>query len=397
VSAAAEMTPDGGAEIAAEWVHLAYQETSPRREVYGYAGRQGMVNLEGVRFRTPRRPSGTLLIYMHPSSTLQLLPVPRAMAAAGVDVLCAGSRYARNDTPLVMEMVALDLGAYVRHAREAWDYRKVVLAGWSGGGSLSVFYQSLAESPTITRTPAGDPADLAGLPPADAVIFHAAHLSRAIVLSEFIDPSVLDENDPDVRDAELDLYDPRNPNQPPYSAEFISRFRAAQLARVRRRTRYVRELLDQIRAKDGPAAERGLLTHRTLADPRFLDATLDPNDRTIGWCFLGRPHEANQSPAGMARYSTLRAWLSQWSVDDTNARADLNITGVHVPLLAIENSADDAVPKSHVSAVFEASPAAVKDYMYIKGANHYYADQPQLLAEAVRGSVDWLRRNDLAT
>jgi hypothetical protein len=394
VSAAA---PDGAAEVVAEWVHLAHQETSARREVYGFAGRQGMVNLEGVRFRAPRRPSRTLLIYMHPSSTLQLLPVPRAMAAAGVDVLCAGSRYARNDTPLVMELVALDLGAYVRHAREAWGYRTVVLAGWSGGGSLSVFYQSLAESPTIARTPAGDPVDLSGLLPADAVIFHAAHLSRAIVLSEFIDPSVLDENDPDVRDAELDLYDPRNPNQPPYSAEFISRFRAAQLARMRRRTRYVRELLDQIRAKEGPAAERGLLTHRTLADPRFLDATLDPNDRAIGWCFLGRPDEANQSPAGMARYSTLRAWLSQWSVDDTNARADLNITGVHVPLLAIENSADDAVPKSHVSAVFGASPAAVKDYLYIKGANHYYADQPQLLAEAVQGSVDWLRRNDLAT
>jgi hypothetical protein len=318
------------------------------------------------------------------------------MAAAGVDVLCAGSRYARNDTPLVMELVALDLGAYVRHAREVWGYRTIVLAGWSGGGSLSVFYQSLAESPTISRTPAGDPVDLTGLPPADALIFHAAHLSRAIVLSEYIDPSVLDENDPDIRDVELDLYDPGNPNQPPYSAEFVARFRAAQLARVRRRTRYVRGLLDQIRVKEGPAAERGLVTHRTLADPRFLDGTLEPNDRTIGMCFLGRPHEANQSPAGMARYSTLRAWLSQWSVDDTNARADLNITGVHVPLLAIENSADDAVPKSHVSAVYEASPSAVKDYMYIKGANHYYADQPQLLAEAVQGTVDWLRRNDLA-
>lgn len=388
--------PGGAAEAEPEWVHLAYTETSARREVYGYAGRQGVVNLEGIRFRAPRRTSRTLLIYMHPASTLQLLPVPRAMAAAGVDVLCAGSRYARNDTPLVMELVALDLGAYVRHAREVWGYRTIVLAGWSGGGSLSVFYQSLAESPTISRTPAGDLVDLTGLPPADALIFHAAHLSRAIVLSEYIDPSVLDENDPDIRDVELDLYDPGNPNQPPYSAEFVARFRAAQLARVRRRTRYVRGLLDQIRVKEGPAAERGLVTHRTLADPRFLDGTLEPNDRTIGMCFLGKPREANQSPAGMARYSTLRGWLSQWSVDDTNARADLNITGVHAPLLAIENSADDAVPASHVSAVYEASPSAVKDYLYIKGANHYYADQPQLLAEAVRGTMDWLCRNDLA-
>jgi hypothetical protein len=103
------MTSDGTVEIETEWVHLSYQATSAVREVYGYAGRRGTVNLEGVRFRSPRRPSGTLLIYMHPASTLQLLPVPRAMAAAGVDVLCAGSRYARNDTPLIMEMVALDL------------------------------------------------------------------------------------------------------------------------------------------------------------------------------------------------------------------------------------------------------------------------------------------------
>jgi len=390
------MTSADGLEIDSEWVHIAYQATSALREVYGYAGRQGMVNLEGVRFRSPRRPSGTLLIYMHPASTLQLLPVPRAMAAAGVDVLCAGSRYARNDTPLIMEMVALDLGAYVRHAREAWGYDTVVLAGWSGGGSLSVFYQSLAESPVVTHTPAGDPVDLSGLPPADAVIYHAAHLSRAVVLSEFIDPSVLDENNPDVRDVELDLYDPRNPNQPPYLPEYVSVFRAAQLARVRRRTRYVRELLEQIRAKEGPAAERGLVTHRTLADPRFLDGTIEPSDRPIGWCFLGRPHEANLSPAGIARYSTLRAWLSQWSIDDTHARADRNITSVHVPLLVIENSADDAVARSHVSSVFEASPAAVKDYVLIQGANHYYADQPDLLREVVHQSVDWLRKNGLA-
>jgi pimeloyl-ACP methyl ester carboxylesterase len=381
------------APIEYEWVHIAYTATSTLREVYGYAGRQGTVNLEGIRFRPRGRSSGTLLIYMHPASTLQLLPVPRAMAAAGVDVLCAGSRYARNDTPLIMEMAAIDLGAYVRHAREVWSYDTVVLAGWSGGGSLSVFYQSQAESPSVTRTPAGDPVDLSGLPPADALIYHAAHLSRAVVLSEFIDPSVLDEANPDVREVELDLYDERNPNQPPYRPEFIARFRAAQLARVRRRTVYVRELLDQIRVREGAAAERGLITHRTLADPRFLDATIEPSDRAIGMCFLGRPREANLSPAGIARYSTLRAWLSQWSLDDTNARADRNITSVHVPLLAIENTADDAVPPSHVSRVFEASPATVKDYLVIKGANHYYADQPQHLDDVVQRSLDWLRGN----
>src|SRR5881394_2698488 len=120
-----------------------------------------MVNLEGIRF-LPRKPSKTLAVFMHPATTLQLLPVPRALAEAGVHVLCAGSRYAKNDTPLIMEKVIVDLGAYVRHAKEVWGYEKVVISGWSGGGSLSLLYQAQAEHPTITQTPAGDPADIKG-------------------------------------------------------------------------------------------------------------------------------------------------------------------------------------------------------------------------------------------
>ena len=87
------------------------------------------------------------------------------------------------------------MGAYIRHAREVLGYEKVVLIGWSGGGALSLFYQAQAESPTITRTPAGDPYDLtqANLPCDDGLIFIAAHLSRPETLAEWMDPSVIDE------------------------------------------------------------------------------------------------------------------------------------------------------------------------------------------------------------
>ena len=156
-------------EIRAEWAHVSYSETSALREVYGFAGSQGAVNLEGIRFLPEGKASRVLLIYMHPASTLQLLPVPRAMARSGLHVLCAASRYARNDTPLIFENVVLDLGAWIRHAREAWGYDKVVLCGWSGGGALALLYQAEAERPTITATPAGDPIDLVrrrpGAPP----------------------------------------------------------------------------------------------------------------------------------------------------------------------------------------------------------------------------------------
>ena len=143
-------------EIQPEWVHIAYAETSQFREVYGFAGAAGMVNLEGIRFVPKGKPSKTLAVYMHPATTLQLLPMPQAMAKAGVHVLCAGSRFARNDAPLIMEKVVLDLGAYIRHAKEKWGYEKILLCGWSGGGSLSLFYQQQAEKPSITQTPAGN-------------------------------------------------------------------------------------------------------------------------------------------------------------------------------------------------------------------------------------------------
>ena len=205
-------TAEGKFEVRGEWVHVQYAETGGFRDVYGFASSQGAVNLEGVRFVPEGRPSKTLLVYMHPASTLQLLPMPRAMAERGVHVLCAGSRYARNDSALIMENVVVDLGAYVRHAKEVWGYAKVVIAGWSGGGSLALFYQSQAERPSVTHTPAGDPCNIlsARLIPADAFIFQAAHISRAVVLTDWIDPSVLDENDPDRRDPALDLYHPDN-------------------------------------------------------------------------------------------------------------------------------------------------------------------------------------------
>jgi pimeloyl-ACP methyl ester carboxylesterase len=378
--------------IAPEWVHVQYRESAQFTEVYGFAGSQGMVNCEGVRFVPQGRPSKTLAVFMHPSSTLQLLPMPQALARAGVHVLCAGSRFAKNDTPLVMEKVALDLGAYLRHAKERWGYEKIVLCGWSGGGSLALFYQSQAEKPTLERTPSGEAIDFKGLVPADAMIFQAAHLSRARMLSEWIDPSVLDESDPDRRDLELDIYHPKCPNQPPYPEAFIKRFREAQMARVRRRTQWVKETLRKLK---GDEMERGFVTYRTLCDVRFMDPAVDPNDRKPRWCYLGKPETANTGPVGIARFSTLRAWLSQWSVDDSNADGPRCAPSVSVPLLAIENSADDAVPQPHARIIHDAAGSSDKTFRVIEGATHYYQGQPGLLKQAVEVCVGWLAQRNL--
>ncbi len=379
-------------EVAPEWVHVQYQESAKFTEVYGFAGSQGTVNCEGVRFVPKGKPSRTLAVFMHPSSTLQLLPMPQALAKAGLHVLCAGSRFARNDTPLIMEKVLLDLGAYVRRAKEQLGYEKVVLCGWSGGGSLALFYQSQAERPSVTATPAGDPVEIQNLIPADGMIFQAAHLSRARMLSEWIDPSVVDEANPDERDLELDIYNAKCPNQPPYSRQFIERFRSAQLSRMRRRTQWVKETLEKLK---GDELERGFVTYRTMCDVRFMDSAVDPNDRKPRWCYLGRPETANTGPVGIGRFSTLRAWLSQWSVDDSNADGPKCARSISVPLLAIENSADDAVPQPHARIIHDAAGSRDKTFRVVQGATHYYQGQPELLQQAVEVCVGWMAKRNL--
>ncbi|MGH7906873.1 MAG: alpha/beta hydrolase, partial [Candidatus Binataceae bacterium] len=56
-------------------------------ETYGFSGSQGMTILEGQRMAPKDQPSKTVFLFMHPSSTLHLLPMPTALANAGLHVL----------------------------------------------------------------------------------------------------------------------------------------------------------------------------------------------------------------------------------------------------------------------------------------------------------------------
>ncbi len=382
-------------ELTHQWIHISYEETGQFTETYGFAGTQGAVNLEGLLTSSPACSRTTVFLLMHPSSTLQLLPLPSALAWAGYPVLCMGSRYVKNDTPLIFEKVALDLGACVRHAKEVLGFEKVVLLGWSGGGSLSLFYQSQAEHPTITATPAADAIDLAAarLLPADGVILEAAHRARARCLVDWIDPSVIDELNPDLRNPEFDLYSPALPVRPPYPKDWLLAYRAAQLARMRRITARVRETLDDLKRKGTAELERGFVVHRTLAEPRFLDGSIDPNDRVIGRCYLGVPETVNTGPVGLARFSTLRAWLSQWSLDDTRADGEPCATKISVPFMAVEHSADDAVPQPDIGLMFAACASRDKEKHVIAGANHYFKGQTVQLQQSVGLITAWVQRH----
>lgn len=375
---------------------LVHTDPSPIKDVYG--GDEGGVFVECMRIRPIERESKTVIVFSHPIGGGSFLPLINALAASGVHVVYCNPRYRGNDSALILEKCVLDLGACIQDLPKRFGYEKILLGGWSGGGSLSLFYQDQAENPTIRETPAGDPADLvaAKLPKADGVLLLAAHISRSCTLTEWLDPSIRDEANPFDRGSELNLYDSANPNQPPYDADFLTRYRNEQRARNRRITAWVKETLAALRADPDLAPERAFCVHGTMADPRFLDPTLDPSDREPGRCYLGDPRVVNDGPVGLARFSTLRSWLSQWSLDDSRADGTGNASRISCPVLVLNNTADLACTPSHAQRLFDAVTHDDKSIHQIHGADHYYLERPEKAKVAVGHIQDWLEEKSFA-
>ena len=368
-----------GHRVRREAFGIGYAEQAEFKDTYG--GVEGFVFLEAYRIVPEGVPSDTVLLFMHPVGGGAYLPMVTQLAREGNHVIYCNSRYRGGDAALIMEKVVLDMAAAVKHAREKLGYAKVVLAGWSGGGSLSLYYQQQATAPSVTAPPGGGMPDLTKeeLPPADAMLLLAAHPSRHQVLVDCMDASILDEADPSRRDAELDLYHPVN--APPYGAEFLARYRAAQAERNRRITADVKTRLEELRDAGRPHDEWAFVVHGTMADPRVF-----------GTSFLGDPRVVNMSPIGLARFSTLRSWLSQWSLDDANADGPRAAADVTVPALVIANSADNICTPAYADALYDALASEDKERLTIAGANHYYIgpDQKPLLQQAAAACTAWL-------
>ncbi|HVN02690.1 MAG TPA: alpha/beta hydrolase [Caulobacteraceae bacterium] len=376
--------------IVREAYGFVHADTSRLKEVYG--GPTGQVFVECMRIRPDVGESKTALLFSHPIGGGSFLPLVGALARAGRHVIYCNPRYRGNDAALILEKCVLDLGACVADLKQRFGYEKVVLGGWSGGGSLSLFYQDQAEHPTITTTPAGDEVDLVGaaLQPADAILLLAAHISRSVTMTEWMDASILDESRPFERDPALNIYDPACPARPPYSEDFVRGFRAAQIARNRRITAWAKAQLAELRAAGDPDAERCFVVQGTMCDVRWTDPTQDPSDRRPYTCYLGDPRIVNDGPVGLGRFTTLRSWLSQWSYDESRANGLVNASRISCPVLVVNNTADLACTPSHAQRLFDAVASKDKAIVQIQGADHYYAERRDLLPTAAAEVGGWL-------
>ncbi|TDD81352.1 alpha/beta hydrolase [Actinomadura darangshiensis] len=358
-----------------------------------YSGVARMAGKVWASLHRAERPSRTAVVVVHPSSNFLGHYLLGPLAERGVDAVGLNTRYIGNDSALIMENCVLDIGSAIGFLRER-GYERIVLAGNSGGGGLTAFYQSQAESPTVRATPAGDPPDLtkAVLPPVDGLVSLMAHPGRALVYTEWLDPAIVDEHDPLKRDPGLDMFDPRN--GPPYSAEFIERYRAGQLARARRIAGRVRSRLAELDERPGELRDLPFVVHGTVADPRFLDMALDASDRTPGTLW-GPVETANLMPASLGHHTSLRSWLSQWSVDDSNCDGPLHLARTSVPALVMYGTADQVCFPSHARSMYDAVPHDDKRLVPVEGGNHYLQGQPELVARVADTLVGWLEAKGL--
>ena len=99
--------------------------------------------------------------------------------------------------------------------------------------------------------------------------------------------------------------------------------------------------------------------------------------------------------AGLARFTCASSWLSQWSVHDSNADGVHHMQNIHVPVLVIENGADNGCPQPHPTDMFQACAATDKTFHVIRHARHYYDGQPGKLQEACQYVLEWLRVRSL--
>jgi hypothetical protein len=308
------------------------------------------------------------------------------MARRGVGFLGWNTRYRGNDAWFLLEHALVDVGAGVRWLRQVARVDTVVLLGNCGGGSLMAAYQSQAKEPTIEPGPGLRlPPALEELSEADLYVSLQAHLGRAEVLTNSLDPSVVDENDPLSRDPALDMFD--EANRPPYDDVFMARYRSAQEERNERITVWAEEELERLTT--GGTFDRNFTVARTWADLRFLDPALDPSDRQAGRCLGGDPRWANASPYGIASSCTLRTWLGMWSLRRSQCRGAPHLARVSVPALVLQSTADVAVFPSDAEALFSALGSADKELQWMSG-DHYLLAPEGAREEAADRVSAWL-------
>ncbi|HSS25342.1 MAG TPA: alpha/beta hydrolase [Mycobacterium sp.] len=309
------------------------------------------------------------------------------MATRGIGFLGWNTRFRGFESNFLLDHALVDIGVGVRWLREVQGVDTVVLLGNSGGGSLMAAYQSQAVDPNVIPLEGMRPAvGLTELLPADGYVATAAHPGRPEVLTAWMDAAVVDENDPVATDPDLDLFS--EANGPPYSPEFLIRYRAAQTARNHAITEWAEIELKRVRAAE--FSDRPFTVMRTWADPRMVDPSIEPTKRQANLCYAGIPAKANRSAHGIAAACTLRNWLGMWSLRVAQTRAEPHLARVTCPALVINAEADTGVFPSDAQRIYDVLAGTDKTQCSID-TDHYFTT-PGARSEQADTIAKWINK-----
>lgn len=388
--------------------------TSPSTEVVRLKTTDGAF-VSGV-LRVPPGGAETVVSIMHPREDVAHSPFAASLLREGVATWAQGTRSVNNDIRLLHEQALLDVAAGQAFLEErGFDAR--VTFGHSGGATLFAFYQQqalTAVADRITTAPDGTTIDLreAHMPAPDGTIFLAPHPGQGVLLQRVIDPSVIDEADSGSTDPELDPYNADNgfrpaPEPTTYPPDFIDRYRAAQVARVRRldeiaahaasnahRLRDSAKATGSVEDRRRSLASNIMVVHRTDADLRAVDLSLDRNARPYGSLFGSRPDLGNFGFPGFCRITTPASWMSTWSATTSRANFVRNVAGVESPTLLIEFTGDQACFPADAREMYGALAAHDKKHVRVAGTHFggpISRGEPTGVELAVQQIDRWLR------
>jgi pimeloyl-ACP methyl ester carboxylesterase len=307
------------------------------------------------------------------------------IARHGYGFLGWNTRYRNAEDQFLLEHAVLDIGVGIDWLRKVKGVETVVIVGNSGGGSLMAAYQAEAIAPTLGHLlPSAGQEALEQLDKADLYISLNAHEGRPIVFTNFLDASVVDEWDPVPTDQSLNPFNPDN--GPPFSEEFITRYRAAQKARNQRITDWAKAELKRV--NDAGIPDRLFPVYRSQGDLRFLDPSIDPSERVTPMCLRGDPYISNNLP-GSGRFNNLKTWLSMWSLETSLCKGPPQLAKITQPSLVIQGLGDPGVFPSDARSIFESLGTSDKDLHLISG-EHYFEEARASREKAADIMASWI-------